>query len=541
MPTSESPLTNTSEPPGPQTLGFLRASSLPRLETTTRALLDVAVILALVVVFFICMRPVAITDFWWQAKTGELILQNGAIPRTDPFSWTAAGQPWLIHEWLTEVVLYLILTHLPDWTLLVWKSGLAALACGLVLARSWMRSGSLVLGIGAAVAAGFVLRNYTDVRPQMVTFVLLAGILLALDVYREGGLRRLPWILPGVFALWANLHGAVVVGLLLIALWVVGDALEHWVYRERSPGLAALALGVAASGIALGLNPNGFHLYTYPFVVLGGHSRVMDYIVEWQSPDFHSAVWRPFEYLLLGTLGILALARSGVRRVRWGDVLVLLAMAHAALLSRRNTAPFALVAAPLLASALGGLWREAEPLRLIREAGRLPAARATGAIVLCAALVMLLYVELPRDTPLGWDPAQLVHPDEWFEYAVKMNTFPQDAVRQMKERNLWPGPMYNDYDWGGYLIWSLYPQRKVFIDGRTEIYYGRRPGENESPFDDEITIHMARPKWQEALDRRGVRVVLTRHQGALFRALAASPRWELVFAGMVEAVFTRRD
>ncbi|HEV3048797.1 MAG TPA: hypothetical protein VGX50_00730, partial [Longimicrobium sp.] len=230
------------------------------------------VALALGVVFFTCLTPIAITDFWWQAKTGELIVRTGSIPTRDPFSWTAAGQPWLVHEWLTEVFFYLAYTQAPHGALLGYKCGLAALAGGLVLARAWARSGSLMLGVAAAVSAGFVMRNYADLRPQMVTFVLLAALLLLLDEYREGrtpGIRRaLPWALPVVFTLWANLHGGVIVGLILISAWVAGEALARWLYGTALIPIRPLALGLAASALSVALNPNGFRIYSYPFQVL---------------------------------------------------------------------------------------------------------------------------------------------------------------------------------------------------------------------------------------------------------------------------------
>ena len=97
----------------------------------------------------------------------------------------------------------------------------------------------------------------------------------------------------------------------------------------------------------------------------------------------------------------------------------------------------------------------------------------------------------------------------------------------------WPGPLYNDYNWGGYLIWSLYPARKVFIDGRAEIYY------STGTLDDDIRIHNVAPGWHEALDRRGVQVVLTKKDEWLAEGLRHQSDWRSVFAGPVEQVFVR--
>ena len=494
------------------------------LSKAARVLTYLAAGLALLAVFFISMRPIAATDFWWQLKTGELIVHSGAIPRKDPFSWTAAGQPWVVHEWLTEVLFYFLYEHLPRWVLLGYKCGLAVVACGLVLVRGWQRSGSLALGIGAALAAACVLRNFADLRPQMISFVLLGGLLLALDRYQEGKLPKLPWILPAVFALWGNLHGGVVVGLIFIALWLAGQAIGRWIFRDPAPDLGRLFLGLAASCAAVALNPNGFHVYLYPFQVLG-HPEVIDYISEWWSPNFHIEGNQAFEILLLGTPAVLALARSAPAGRRIGDVLVLLATAHAALISQRNTVAFALVAAPLVAAGVAALWNEViskDALgweRLVAAAG-MPALRLATAVSLLTATVGVLALSLPRTSS-----------SRWYDDAVMTGDFPEGAAALLAE-GMWPGKIYNDYVWGGYLIWRL-PQRPVFIDGRAEVYYPTHA------FDDEMKIHHVAAGWQKTLDDRGVEVVLTQKAQGLAEALKAEKDWKLAFTGKVEVVYVR--
>lgn len=479
-----------------------------------------ALVLALAAVFFICMLPIAITDFWWQLRAGEVILRTGRIPYRDPFSWTAPGQPWMLHEWLTEVLFYLLYEHLPSWVLLGFKCGLAVVTCYLVHLRGRLRTGSTVFGIAAALAAACVLQNFADLRPQMISFVLIAGLLLALDGYQEGRWEKLPWLLPAAFALWANFHGGVVVGLVLLVIWITGQAFAFAVWRDPAPGLGRLALSLAASCLTVALNPNGFHVYAYPFQVLG-HPEVMNYISEWFSPDFHLGKMRPFEVLLLGTLASQSLVcrRSSERRL--GEVLLLAATAHAALSSQRNTVLFALVAAPVLATGLAALWNEAEARSWLAPLQRLPALRIGASLGLVGALGVLLYTQVPRKAP-----------GKWFDYAARMHEFPQAAVPLLKE-GMWPGKLYNDYAWGGYLIWTLYPDRPVFIDGRAEVYYPTKA------FDDEMKIHTAAEGWMGVLDRRQVDVILTNKVGFLALALETAPAWKLAFTGDAEVVYVR--
>jgi hypothetical protein len=344
-----------------------------------------------------------------------------------------------------------------------------------------------------------------------------------------------------MFLVWANLHGGVVVGLLLLLLWVAGDAVGQFLFRDRSPGLKYLALGAAASALAVACNPSGFPIYTYPFQVLR-HPQVMEIIMEWWSPDFHHDYLRPFELLLLGTLGMLALRRSRqgeanpetkpAEPLRMGEVLVILGLAHAALLSQRNMVPFTLAAAPVFAGGLMTLWRRALPLERLRAWSANPTAQLAGGLCLVVALAAAVPAALPREPNRTARGSHLVPPGQWFDYTTSAALFPR-AAADLLQRGEWPGPFFNDYEWGGYLLWRLYPQRKIFSDGRAEVYYGTQA------FDDQIAIQKVTRECPVALDRWRVETIITNGQGDLGRALAKSPRWRLAFAGSIEVVYVR--
>jgi hypothetical protein len=224
-------------------------------------------------------------------------------------------------------------THLPAWVLLVYKCGFAVVACGLVLLRARARSRSFALGVAAALAAAPVVRNFADLRSQMLSFVLLAALFLALDAHREGRARWLPWVLPPGFVLRVNLHGAFLVAaiFLVLFLWVGGEAIHPWWTRDReSPPafpVGPLALSTLLSLLCVGLNASGFEAYSHPFWVLG-HPKVMKYVTEWYAANFSNLAMRAFEYLLLATLGAAVVAR-GRSRLRLGEALVLVAAALA--------------------------------------------------------------------------------------------------------------------------------------------------------------------------------------------------------------------
>lgn len=489
-----------------------------------RFLGGVAVATTVLLALLCALNPIAVTDFWWQAKTGELIVQHGRIPTTDPFSWTAQGAPWLVHEWLIEVLFAWMARALPREALLLWKSGLAGVVCGLVLLRAFRRSGSVAASCAAAALAALTVGNYADLRPQMATFVLLVLLLAMLDAYRDGPdrlRRRLQWAFPALFAVWANLHGGVLVGLAVFAAWTAGECLGTCLqaYGARGNGRLVFTLGMCA--VAVLANPNGIHLYAYPAQVLA-HPRVTGYITEWFSPDFHDRDLRAFQVLLLGTLGLAAPAAAASRAaLRPGELVALLALASAALTYQRNTAVFALSAAPAFACYLAVVCRAA--------AGRLPVSARGGEygplVAGTAGVACLL--------GLAWAVRPPGSPGSWAEWAIGWRLFPHAAADRLL-RGEFPGRLYNDYSWGGYLIWRLYPHRRVFIDGRAEVYYAG------GVFDDEMLIHWTQPGWHEALDRRGVQVVLTRRTGLLAGALRGHSGWREAFSGPVEVIYVRR-
>jgi hypothetical protein len=464
-----------------------------------------------------CLAPVWITDFWWQLKTGEIIVRTGRIPTRDVFGWTSERAPWVVHEWLTEVLFYVVYTHLPQSTLLLYKAGLPTLALLLTGWRIHRRTGRPWLALAVVALTALAIRFFADLRPHVITLLLVTALFFCLDEYRQGRLRWLPWLLPPVFIVWANLHGAVVVGLLLFILWLVGEGLGSVLLGRPTLGWGRLALSALACAAGILITPHHVHIYTYPFWVLG-HPHVQDFVQEWRPPGLREPWLRPFEVLLVGGWGALAVAPRTERR-SYGDLLVVLALTHASLTAVRHVALFSIVMAPLLGTALADLFDAAAPrFSLVRPPSWLRHASAVLAVV---ALAVGAYRLLP---PV---PVQ-----RWFVHATRMDDFPQRAADALA-MGKWPGRLHNDYSHGGYLIWRLHPERRVFVDGRAEIYYA------SGAFDDHRTIHHTQAGWDRLLDKWQVQTVLTARNSNLDRALDAKAGWMRAFRDSVSTIYWR--
>ncbi|MBI4491276.1 MAG: hypothetical protein HY690_00580 [Chloroflexi bacterium] len=451
-------------------------------------------------------------DYWWHVRTGQYIYETGTLPRQDLYSYTAVGHPWVTHEWLTELLFYVVQQQMG-------YVGNVALF-GLVGAFTWLavyatcrRRGVGELGALVLLLWGFGLAiGSANVRPQALTTLLLALSALLLTRYKQGHPRAL-WLFPPLFALWVNLHGGYIIGLALLGLTVLGEAIAL-ARRQPVAPLRPLVAVAALSALATLLNPHGFEALLYPFTYAGSANASMRYIVEWQSPDFH----QPYFLLFAGSL-LLSMALGLARRPLGAtEALWMLGFALMALQSVRHMALYAVVATPLLGARLQA---EVPTFRRSLAALQRPRLIAFTLPLVVAGAAVLLPARAAQDgtgPQFGWEPSPA--------------TYPSGAVAYLRAHDP-GGNLFNEYGWGGYLVYQLYPQRRVFVDGRADVY-------GDALLDTYWAVVDLRPGWRQTLDRHDVRLVLVKKESFLAVALQDDPAWEEVFVGPVERLFARR-
>jgi hypothetical protein len=460
--------------------------------------------IAFVGVAAMAVRVSADGDTFWHLRAGEWILEHRQPLRADPFSLTRNGQPWEYPGWLAEIALVGSYRALGFAGLNLFTVGAVVLAFALL----WPTlEGPPLLRAFLLALAATTSAVYWSARPQILTFVLAAAFLLVLEKWRAAGLRRL-WLLPVLMAVWANLHGGFAIGFLLVSIYLAGSLLELGV--ETLLGGAPLAtawagkkveiVGLVVAGLlcaaAVGVNPQGPSLLLYPFKTVS-IGVLRDYIQEWQSPNFHRLEVQPFLGMLL--LGVLAFALSSKPK-RPAELIGFLGFAAMALAAGRNIALFALVAAPPLARHAGPAL---EPLtRRIRRGRQVPerVARLLNASIFVLALVA---AGLKMTIPLS---------DEVNQEAIR-SRLPVAAVDWIRDHQP-PGPLFNSYNWGGYILWALYPDYPSFVDGRTDLF-------DDAILEDYLLTWRADPGWEEVFARWGIRLALLEPRAPLVVALRA--------------------
>jgi hypothetical protein len=490
---------------------------------STRRLL---VLVLMQVLFMLAVRPITDPDFWWHLRTGQFIFETRTIPRADIFSGLFFGKEWVAHEWLSEVLMYMVQRMLGYGGLVVTFALLIMAALLITYRRSAKRAGHPYVAGFALLLCALASAPTWGVRPQIFSLLFATIFIAVLDDYAREGKGRAIFYLPPLMVLWVNMHAGFALGLALIALTIAGLFLNEWLgplketRRPVWPRARGLLLVLLACVMAVALNPNGLRLYSYPFETLTSQA-MMKHIQEWFSPDFHELMFLPTAALIFAMLAVLALSK---KRVRPGEVLMLAATGYAALRSGRNIPFFAMVSMPLLAE---HGWNWATSLR-VGQWLTAPEKREEGASVTLKLVINVALLLLMPATLCVLRVRQVVDG----RAADEAKNFPVAAVEFIREHKV-PQPIYNEYGWGGYLISNLYPEYRVYIDGRADVY-------GDAFIEEFLKTHDGEANWREPLDRDGVRTVIVGPNVALASLLRVDGGWDKVFEDQKSVIFVRK-
>ena len=461
--------------------------------------------------FTLAARDLSDSDFWWHLRTGQLILNTRTIPHVDPFSYPRGGQPWIAHEWLAELMFYTVFRVAGKGALVCLFAIIIAAAFLLAYRRS--RCNAYIAGVVTICGALASVPTW-GVRPQVFSLLLTSLFLILLD-YSERNPRLLLG-LPPLMLLWVNLHGGFAIGIVLVAAYLTGSAWDF--ARHRAPDAGARVRRLAAAMLAclamIAINPNHGLLYTYPIGTL--RLRALQHISEWRSPDFHHIAFLLFFSILVATFISVAFSK---REIRAHELLLLLGTGIAGFHTIRHIPIFVLVAIPILSRSAEDLlanqsWAQS---LLVPQRNLSLTLRALNAVTLLCVLT--------------FSGLRVYHTIRQLADSESRN-FPAAAASFLDNRQI-PTPMFNHYDWGGYLIWRLYPKYRVWVDGRTDLY-------GDDFLEEFLRVYWAQEGWEQRLQDEGVQSVFLPLASPLARALLASPEWQKIYQDPQAVIFTKR-
>nr|AUN36028.1 hypothetical protein [uncultured bacterium] len=484
------------------------------MDTTLKRIFEVYVF---VFAFLFASRPLSDGDFWWHLKTGEYIVRNFSIPRTDFYSFTVPGKPWVAHEWLSEVIFYLVYSRAGFNTLIFIFTVLTVLAFWIVFRRT--SAHPFVKGVAVLLSVWSIIPTM-GVRPRTFT-LLFAAIYLALlhRFVREREKKAIWWLVP-LMIVWVNLHAGYLLGLVLIGVAIVGVVLDAWFAGEKLAShlsqLKTLALVLIACVVAVNLNPQGPRIFVFPFEFFLSPVQ-QDQIVDWLSPDFHQKELFPLLLLIMLTIASLALSP---KRVRPSELLLYLATLYMTLKSNRHMAIFALVAGPMLADYLQHWLDTTRFTRMFGESRSATPGRRK--IIFNVILLIPLIACLIKLKSVIYSPP-----------TQKQVGVPLNAVSYLKTNGITGNTFTDPNIWGGYLIWET-PSNPVYIDGRIDMY-------GDEFMREYLGIIRGITRWQESFDKYGVQVAVVSSTSLLHLQLEQSQQWQQLYNDEMAVVFRRKS
>lgn len=459
-------------------------------------------------------------DLGRHLRVGEAMIEQRELPTVDRFSYTMEGQPFIPFEWLSEVAVALAYRGAGMPGVVVFSAAVFALTLAVTAGFMLRRATDPLLSYAVAMVAAVLAAMHLVARPHLFTMLGAAVVIRLVDRSRPGPL----WHFALLFVIWANLHGGFLFGLVIIAIYAAGEALELLAAPGPRAEASRLRRHLAALLVSIGaclLNPVGVRLFTHVFGYLG-ETYLVDATHEYQSPDFHTTNGR----VLLAVIGgiVVVLAHAG-RRPTYPRLLLLLATLAFALHSMRNIPLFALTALPVLAIEYTPEWRRWRWPRLVRAreafaadmADRSSGAWSAVALAIVGALAVsggrLGGIQL---MPTGLSPAR----------------FPVEAVAKARAAGL-EGRIFSELTWGGYLL-HAWPEQKVFIDAQTDFYGTGLTQTYER-------IYALRPGWRAAIQDYGISLMVLPSGSALAEELRSSPEWTLWHVDRTASVLRRRQ
>jgi len=485
----------------------------------------------------VCLAPISDPDLPWHLSAGRFMAENLCVPTRDFLSWTKAGQPWIDYEWAAQLVFYGLEQAGGAIALWLFKAALVAalLALFIRLLRLWGMPASWVGCSLPPLALALV--PFLDARPEMFSFLFCLIDLYWLERRRlapaQAADRGFLLRHAALYAAWANIHAGFVVGLALCLLYAIGEAMPR--IFARKPFFAVFAEGLKPAPVfcawflaALAgtcLNPHGPALYSVFLTHWQQLDLLRENIGEWTAPRLANRYQWPYWGLLLFSYGAFLLRIGGRNLPPLTHILLLLVLSLPASRSFRHTAYVCLIAFPLALKALYDMEPPAWWPRL----------RATvlGAVLAATALLGFHILRMEKVFSSIQDPSR---------YAPKALC----AYLAQEETTLARLKMYNPYNWGGYMGWTLYPGYQIFMDGR---YI----------FADTLASLIAAEKtpkaWQKFLNRQEIDLVVMERWQPMYRDLRsgkyllrpfdvyAMPRksWALIYWDNQAMMLVRRD
>lgn len=482
----------------------------------------------LIFYFFLLAQPInfSTADLGRHLKNGELFFQKFSIPKTNLYSYTYPDRPFVNHHWGSGVILYLVQRVSGFGGISIFFIVLSLLTFLLFFHSAWRGSNIWPVSILAIVSLP-VIASRVEVRPEVFSYLLAGVFFWILWNYQRGKIpQKALYLLPILTVVWVNLHIYFFLGGVLVLAFLLENVWQKFVYKNKGAFSKINRLGIIflTLGLAVLLNPSGLKGALYPLKIFGNYGYRL---FENQSVFFIEKLFQYppalyfkilFAVSFLSWLVVLWRAAKKKTQFNLGLFLLWIFFSYLGWRAVRNFTLFGYFALTISSINLGGLvfvkkqWRYRKFVPVF--------------------LLIFVLAGIMSSNPAFWQSRQ--------SSGLGLQKGTLNAVEFFKKNGL-RGPIFNNYDVGGYLIYNLYPQEKVFVDNRPEAY--------PASFFQETHILMQEneEKWQEIDKKHNFQTIFFwRHDltpwGQKFIAQRINdPAWALVFTDNYHLIFIKKN
>ncbi|OGW42788.1 MAG: hypothetical protein A2Y66_02550 [Nitrospirae bacterium RBG_13_41_22] len=457
-------------------------------------------------------------DTGYHIRAGEYIIQTFSIPRYDMFSFLTPPIPWTAHEWLSEVAMALLYKVFGLTGVVIFFAFFIACVFFLFFKIIQTYTGNILICILVSLFVITSSQVHWLARPHIFSLLLFVIWYYLLDIYHYKNKNYL-YLFPPIMLLWVNLHGGFVIGFILIGIYLFGNLIKFFFsnaeekeeYKRKTKLLGMTAIACLLVSL---INPYSYQILLFPLKLIS-NKFIMDHVNEFLPPNFHESM--PFKYMLLFMIAVFAISR---KRINIIELALIVLFTNMSLYSARYIPLFAIVTAPILVKQIEsvfGQWDGRLKNFLKKRAERIASvdASANGYVLPCAAILLTIFLAVNGKVGYTFDEKEK----------------PVAAVEFLKGEHI-KGNMFNNDEFGDYIIYAAWPEYKVFFDGRSDMYGVDRMKEY-------FKVTGVETGWDKVLKKYNINWIIYDANSYLSRFLLERVDWKLIYADKVANIFVR--
>lgn len=473
--------------------------------------------------------PVHNYDFWWHLATGKYIVETKSLPQDDPFSYTSHDTPSerktiiLKGYWLAQIIFFKVHSLWEFKGIIILRSILLLLFLIFVFMNIRKQNVSDLVALILVAGVFLIAKKSGGERPQLFTFFVFSLVYYLLENFRINRSKKV-FLIPILVMLLSNMHPGYIVCIMLITLYLAGEGTRCFFSRDYKDSIFKGLLIIWGLTIIFSmLNPNKAAMLSSIFTIHGEETMG---VVEWMSPFFmYGRKITDINYSYIFFLLFSLLSLRYLRRIGIIHILLLVIFTIMSIVSMRYIIFYMCISAPIFARIILNLKEERVFEKL---SGILKAREGLLYFIVCIIGIFLVFKAIPSFAR--------------YEYRVDtIYSAPKDAADFLSNVEI-NGNMFNEYGFGGYLLWRLYPEKKVFFDGRVL--------EQSVYREYQIVAYAAedpRQSWEDIITHYNISYIIMPpllHHGSIYplvEKLLDSEDWVLIYRDHLSLVFLRND